>query len=185
MTTLSMGSKTWILLNSNRVVMEIISKRGSITHERPIMPVASELISRGKRNVLRQTPQWAEGRRLMHHLLNGSQLKMYGEWQELESVRLLAACLFRPHRWYSHHYRYTSSVMHRIVLGEPLVKRTPELDDLQYAATEFLGSINHSFIDFFPQLAHLPKFLQPWRRSKEEIGQSHCKVFQSWWNPVK
>lgn len=154
-----MGSKTWVFLNSSRVVMEIISKRGSITHERPIMPVASDLVSNGKRSVLRQTSQWTEGRRVMHHLLHGSSLKLYGEWQELESVHLLAACLFRPHRWYSHHYRYAGSVVHRIVLGEPLLKRTQELDDLQNITSEFLGLINPSFIDFFPQLACLPPAL--------------------------
>lgn len=185
MTTLSMGSKTWVLLNSSRVVKEIISTRGNITHERPYMPVASELVSRGKRSVLRQTAQWTEGRRVMHHLLNGSSLKIYQEYQEFESLQLLAACLFRPHRWYSHHYRYSSSVMHRIVLGEPLLKRTPELENLQRVTAEFLSLINASLIDFFPQLAHLPKFLQPWRKSKERIGQTHYDVFRSWWNPVK
>ena len=48
MTSLILGSKTWVFLNSPRVVNEIVSKRSSITHERPPMPVASEIISKGK-----------------------------------------------------------------------------------------------------------------------------------------
>lgn len=84
MTTLSISSKTWVLLNSSRVFKEIISIRGNITHERPYMPVASELVSQGKRSVLRQTAQWTEGRRVMHHILNGSSLKIYQEFQEFE-----------------------------------------------------------------------------------------------------
>ena len=35
MTTLQMGSSTWVLLNNNRIVQEIIAKRGHITSERP------------------------------------------------------------------------------------------------------------------------------------------------------
>ena len=40
MTTLSVGTKTWVLLNSSRVANEIIAKRAAITHERPYFPVA-------------------------------------------------------------------------------------------------------------------------------------------------
>ena len=53
MTTLRMGAKTWVLLNSNRRVTELIAKRGNITGERPYMPIASGLVSRNKRTVLR------------------------------------------------------------------------------------------------------------------------------------
>ena len=185
MTTLILGSKTWVLLNTPRVVDEIIAKRGSITHQRPPMPVASDLISQGKRSVLRQTADWVEGRRVMHHLLNGSPLKMYGEWQEVESVQMLASYLLRPERWYAHHYRYANSVMHRIVLGERLEKNTTELEDLQRVTVEFLRNINASVVDFYPRLAGLPEFLQFWRKGWERMGKDHYRAFSSWWTPVK
>ena len=54
MVTLHMGSKTWIVLNSDRVVLELIAKRGKITNERPQMPIASDLVSNRKRTVIRQ-----------------------------------------------------------------------------------------------------------------------------------
>ena len=40
-TTLRLGSKTWVLLNSDRVISEIIAKRGAITSERPFLPIAT------------------------------------------------------------------------------------------------------------------------------------------------
>ena len=55
MTTLHMGTKTWVILNSARIVDEIIAKRVSITRERPYTPVASGLVSRGHRLVLQRT----------------------------------------------------------------------------------------------------------------------------------
>ena len=174
------------MLNTDRVVHEIIAKRGQITAERPYFPIASDLVSRGQRTVLRRTAQWTEGRRVMHALLNNSSaLKSYGEWIELESVQLLAGYLRRPKQWYSHHYRYSNFVIHRIVLGQRLLKSTPELDDFQRVGVQFIGSINSSPIDFFPYLASLPKVLQFWRKKWNTIGQYHYDVFCSWWRPVK
>ena len=83
----------------------------------------------------------------MHHLLNGSSLKTYGDWQELESIQMLASYLFHPERWYTHHYRYANTVMHRIVLGEGLEKNTAELENLQRVTVEFLRNINSSAVD--------------------------------------
>ena len=85
------------------------------------MPIASGLVSRGHRLVLQKTARWTEGRRIAHHLLGGSAVKAYGQWQELESVQLLAAYMYKPCQWYSHHYRYSVSTIHRIILGEPLL----------------------------------------------------------------
>ena len=122
---------------------------------------------------------------MMHHLLNGAPLKTYGEWQELESIQMLASYLFQPERWYAHHYRYANSVMHRIVLGEGLAKNTAELENLQRVTVEFLRNINASTIDFYPQLSSLPQCLQFWRGRWEKMGQDHHRAFLSWWAPVK
>ena len=160
MTTLHLGPKTWALLNSDRVISEIITKRGAITSERPFLPIASGLATRDKRTVLCQTAQWAEGRRAMHHLINGAALKTYGEWQELENAQQLAAYLLQPALWHKHHFRHPNSVMHWIVLGERLLKPTPELDALLAVTIQSIRSINASAIDFFPQLSRLPRPLQ-------------------------
>lgn len=102
MVTLHMGSKTWIVLNSDRVVSELIAKRGKITNERPQMPIARDLVSNGKRTVIRQEEEWREGRRVMHQLLSGSNLKVYASMQELESVDMLRRYVREPDLWFSH-----------------------------------------------------------------------------------
>ena len=185
MTTLHMGTKTWVLLNSERVAFEIISKRGKITTERPEMPIASGLVSNQKRTVIRQTKDWQEGRRVMHQLLSGSNLKTYAGMQELESNELLLAYLRHPKQWSSHHFRYATAVLYRVVMGHPLTKSKAELNDYQQVTMEFIQSINRSVIDFFPQLAKLPHILQPWRQYWSNMGAFHRQVFQSWWEPVK
>ena len=185
MVTLRMGSKTWVVLNSDRVVSEIIAKRGKITNERPHMPIASDLVSNGKRTVVRQEEQWKEGRRVMHQLLSGSNLQVYAGMQELESVDMLRRYLREPNLWFAHNYRYATSVLYRIVMGYPLNKTRAELDDYQRVTIEFVTTINRSYVDFFPSFSQLPHILQPWRPFWTEMGSFHRRVFQEWWKPIK
>ena len=147
MTTLHLGSKTWVLLNSDRVVSEIIAKRGSLTNGSSPMTVASGIVSRYGRSLLLPPSEWTERRRVMHHLLSGSALKQYGAWQELESLQMMAEYIEQPELWYRHHYRYANSVVHRIALGERLVKSSKELADLQDVVTTFVSSIGRSPVD--------------------------------------
>ena len=185
MVTLRMGSQTWVVLNSDRVVSEIIAKRGKITNERPHMPIASDLVSNGKRTVVRQEEQWREGRRVMHQLLSGSNLQVYSGMQELESVDMLRRYLREPNLWFAHNYRYATSVLYRIVMGYPLNKTRAELDDYQRVTIEFVTTINRSYVDFFPQASKLPHFLQPWRSHWAQMGAFHRRVFSDWYKPIK
>ena len=71
------------------------------------------------------------------------------------------------------------------MLGQRLLKSTPELDEFQNVGVQFIRSINSSIIDFFPLLASLPKVLQTWHKQWSKVGQYHYDVFRSWWKPVK
>ncbi|KAI2610578.1 cytochrome P450 [Hypoxylon sp. NC1633] len=185
MVTLQMGSQTWVLLNSDRVVNELIAKRGKITNERPYMPVASGLVSNGKRTVIRQEEEWKEGRRVMHQLLSGSNLKVYAGMQELESIDMLRLYLHQPDLWFAHNFRYSTSVLYRVVMGYPLNKTKAQLDEYQRMTMQFLLSINRSIVDFFPSLNKLPHFLQPWRKYWADMGSYHRHVIQQWWDPIR
>lgn len=102
MTTLSMGTKTWVLLNNSRVVKEIMAKRAAITHERPSFPIAGALVSRNnKRLFLQKTETWKHGRRILHRVLLGPAAKSHGEIIEEASLGLLRACLDHPEAWVS------------------------------------------------------------------------------------
>ena len=184
MTTVHMDSRTWVLLNSNRVISDIINKHGKVTTERPYMPIASGLVSNDKRTVIRRTQDWVEGRRVMHHLLSGSTLQTYGDWYKNESIELLCSYLQEPQHWYAHHFRYATSVLHRLVIGEPLTKSKTELDEYQQVTMEFIFSLNRHFVDFFPQFASLPESLQGWRSKWANMGRFHREVFKKWFDPI-
>ncbi|KAJ6495317.1 cytochrome P450 [Mycena sanguinolenta] len=185
LTTLRMGSRTWVSLNSDRVVGDILMKKGKITNERPPMPIASDLVSNSKRTVIRQEKEWKEGRRVMHFLLSGANLRVYAELQELESKEMLRNYLKTPELWSSHNFRYSTSFLYRVVMGYPLTKSKSELDDYQKVTMEFIWSLNRSWIEFFPSLTRLPHSLQPWRKFWADMGAFHRHIFQVWWEPIK
>ncbi|KAI0404424.1 cytochrome P450 [Xylaria palmicola] len=185
MTTLSMGTRTWVLLNSERVLNEIIAKRASVTHERPDFPIAGGLVSRNHRLFLQKTENWREGRRLLHQLMTGEGSKSHSSLTEEASLGLLQAYLDEPDAWYAHNYRFPMSVIWRIVSGTTLQKTIGELDDLQKVTSTFLTSINTSFVDFFPQISVLPKYLQFWRTHWEAMGSFHYRIFKHWWSELK
>ncbi|OHE97851.1 cytochrome P450 [Colletotrichum orchidophilum] len=184
MTTLHLGSKTMVLLNNSRVVSEIFAKRSSQTNNRSPMPISNDLVARNRKSVLQAQKDWAEPRRVMHTLLSGTALRQYGEFQELESTQMLAEYVLKPEKWYRHHYRYANSVIHRIVLGERLVKTNEELIEMQNAVTFFVGSIGSSIIDWFPDLAKLPRFMQLWRPHWDALGQWNYDLYDRWYSPI-
>ncbi|KAF2799239.1 cytochrome protein [Melanomma pulvis-pyrius CBS 109.77] len=145
-----MGTKTWVLLNSSRVVNEIIAKRATKTHERPYFLIAGELVSQNKRLFLHRTSAWREGRRLLHQLLLGAASKNHGQLVEQASLELLRAYLDEPKSWYAHNYRFAVTVINRIITNAPLQKSSMELEDLQRVTSTFLVAINSSPVEFFP-----------------------------------
>jgi cytochrome P450 len=149
------------------------------------MPVSSGLVSRDRRSLILPQEQWAERRRLMHGLLSGSALKQYGEWQQEESTQMMAEYVFKPEKWYRNHYRYANSVIVRIALGQRPLKSTKDLEEMQNAVTFFVGSIGRNVVDWFPDLAKLPQFLQIWRPYWERLGQWNYDLYSKWYNPIK
>jgi len=176
-----MGARTWVFLNSNRVVKEIIAKQAAVTGERPDLPVSAGLVSRNNRTVLKKTAQWIEGRQLMHHLLSGTATRTYGHVQEEESTRLLQSYLRTPEQWFRHHYDYAYSVIHRVVVGEKPKQTQHELDEFRRVTVEFILSIYASIFDFFPSIG----VFQPYRNFWKRRGDDHMSVFEKWWAPVK
>ncbi|GMF76985.1 unnamed protein product [Aspergillus oryzae] len=150
------------------------------------MPIAGDLVSHGLRTVIRPTAAWTEGRRVMHHLLSGSVLRIYGNWQEIESLQMLSAYLREPKHWYAHHYRYSIAVLYRLVMGENLSKTQDELNDYQKVTMEITLSSLNSMVDFFPRLDRwIPIYLQWWRPYWAKMGDFHHSVFKSWWDPIR
>lgn len=185
MVTTHLGSKLWIVLNSNRLAQEIYAKRGSVTNGRPPMPMVNDLISQGRRSVLLPVDGWSERRRVMHQLLSGTALTKYAEYQQEENLILLRGYLQAPQQWHAHNFRYSNSVIHRITFGE---KPSNNEDMTNVTKAQFLFLLNappYNFWDCFPGLAKLPKILQFWSRKYAAMGKFTHDAYAAYYFPLK
>ncbi len=186
LTTTHLGSRTWVLINSNRLAHELYNKRGSVLNGRPHLPIVNDIISRKKRSVWNQVPDWTERRRVMHQILSGSAMTQYAQMQMLESIQMLAEYKYHPDKWHIHHGRYANSVICNIALGERVLGPSKKLADIFRVVVEFVTSgPPFGTVDAFPQLTKLPRVLQPWRRSAERLANSTYTTYCDYWNPIR
>lgn len=186
MATVQVGSRTWVVINSSRVAQELFVRRGAITKERSHLPIAGELISRNQRLLWMNFNDWNPKRKVIHQLLTGTAITKYGEYQEIESTQLLAEYLLRPKQWYLHNFRFASSVINWITLGERVLQPSKTLLAVLRVVHAFVTyAPPASLIDVLPQLAYLPKPLQWWRKKFETIGEETDRAFEDYWLPIR
>jgi cytochrome P450 len=175
-----------VLLNSSRVCQEILNKRGSLTNDRPYLPICQNVMSKNMRSVLmQQSPLYREERRVYHQLLTGSAITKYGISQDLESTQLLAEHMLKPNDWYLNHGRYANSVINLIAFGTRTLAITPLMKGILEVVHVFLrNNPPANAVDMFPELMKLPRFLQFWHRRAEAIGNRTYEVYAAYWKPV-
>ncbi|KAB5585083.1 cytochrome P450 [Coniochaeta sp. 2T2.1] len=188
MTTLHIGQKTFVFLNTNRVVSELISKRSRLTSSRSPYPISSDLVSHGARSLLQPEEEWWPRRKVQNSLLGN--LKQYSAVQELESAQMLAEYVFHPEGWYKHHFRFANSVIHRIALGKRPNKSREVLEELQAVVHGYIASLHvgSTYVDWFPSLATLlPRSLHSlWERGRyKHLADWNHAVFHAWYDPVR
>lgn len=106
MTTLHLGSKTWIILNSHRVMTELIAKRVSQINASSPMLLPGSLVIPDTRSLIiypramdgaapshARAPKWLSAREIRHT-------------EEEESTLMMADYAMNPTKWYRHHCRY-------------------------------------------------------------------------------
>ncbi|RKK91854.1 hypothetical protein BFJ68_g16082 [Fusarium oxysporum] len=110
--SLKLGSKTWVFLNSSRVVEDLLEKRSAIYSSRMRFPMAQELMSGNNRFLLMPYgDRWRGIRKIMHQVLNSRQADKFQVYQDIESQRLLHAYLRHPDKWYLANQQFANSVI--------------------------------------------------------------------------
>ncbi|KEF56421.1 uncharacterized protein A1O9_08002 [Exophiala aquamarina CBS 119918] len=186
MTTTHLGSKLWVVLNSNRLVAELYGRKGSMTNGRPHYPMVGELISQNRRSVLLPQNGWTDRRRVMHQLLNGTALTRYQEYQDEESRQLMVNYLNDPQHWYLHNGTYSNTVIHRITFGQKPSASPEEMAEVTKAQFAFLmNAPPYNFWDCFPELARLPNAVQFWRSKFAAMGRHTMEAYSAYWAPLR
>ncbi|ROT34502.1 cytochrome P450 family protein [Sodiomyces alkalinus F11] len=188
--SLMLGTKTLVVLSSDKAVKDLMDKRSGKYSHRQEMYIGQTLCS-GDLRVLMMGygPRWRAARKMIHGLLNVSAAKSYVPYQVLENKQMLYEMLVDPDHFLYHIRRYSNALTTTMVFGW----RTPTYEDdkmkqLFDGFSEF-AELNQTgtaaLIDFFPWLRFLPDFLIPVRQKAKDLHRKEKALYLSHWLKVK
>ncbi|KAK3935641.1 O-methylsterigmatocystin oxidoreductase [Diplogelasinospora grovesii] len=188
--SLILGTKTLVVLSSDRAVKELLDKKSNIYSHRPEMYIGQTICS-GDLRVLMMPydAKWRMCRKLAHSLLNISAAKAYVPYQMLENKQMLYEMTTQPDRFLYNIRRYSNALTTSMIFGW----RTPTYEDekmkqLFDGFSEF-AEINQTGLaalaDFFPWLRRLPDFLLPVRKKAREMHKREKVLYLSHWLKAK
>jgi len=112
-----------IVLNSVKATMEMLDKKSSVFSDRPVFPMAGELV--GWKNVTVLLPygdhlRWH--RKNFHHVMGSrTAMKVYHPMQEIETRRFLKRVLAKPDELMKHVRQYGCSSLYWLGLQKSFI----------------------------------------------------------------
>ncbi|PVH70254.1 cytochrome P450 [Cadophora sp. DSE1049] len=163
------------------VVVITSAQRSAIYSSRHYFPHIFGILSGESRIVLMPYgDRWRKIRKVMHSILNKTNMPKFAPYQDIESRHLLYDYLHHPDRWFASNQRFANSVIMSVTFGKMLVLDDPNVAELFETSNEFLEALQPgaSPIDTFYFLEWLPKPLQWWRPRAERYFQKTVNVYR-------
>jgi len=177
--SMQFGASTVIFLGTYGAARDLLEKRSNIYSSRPRSVMVGECISQGNRSlILPYGEQWRGYRRLQGSFLSPRMSNTYRELQDLESKQLISEFLTRDD-FFKRYHRYSSSLTFALAYG----KRMPTGQEEEVKGVEMImDNLNNAFItnwivDSLPWLNKLPKFLKPWQKIADFLGDEERDFF--------
>ncbi|KAJ0106890.1 Cytochrome P450-like protein 60 [Diaporthe amygdali] len=157
--TIKVGGTYWVVLNSRRTVLELLEKRSMKYSSRMQFPMANDLVSRGNRLLLMPYGDlWRRERKMMHQILNSSQLKNFEYFQDAGSKLLMVDYSREPENF---------------LFGKPSELNDPRTAELLKTSEDFVKYLapGTTLVDAFPFLTKINflKVWQPWRWKADSL----------------
>lgn len=110
---MQLGKENLIILQSAKVVKDLIDKRGSIYSSRPPLYVVQDLIADHDHPLfMAYGKQWQKLRKIMHSHFSADRCKNeHIAVQNAEAVEVLYSFLHHPQGWYEQIKRFSTSVV--------------------------------------------------------------------------
>ncbi|TKA74978.1 hypothetical protein B0A49_02553 [Cryomyces minteri] len=173
--TIWIGRRPTIIISDPIVAAELLEKRSSKYSSRPRMVAMGEIYWQNS-SVLVQPygKEWSVRRKLLHHALTPSALRLYKPVQEAEASRLCYQLLHNPMSWEKLIERFTSSVVFCVSYGHRIDSLSAEVIRKRFEFMHYSASLNvpgKYLVESFPLLKLVPNVFAPWKREIQEKGQ--------------
>ncbi|KAG1756030.1 cytochrome P450 [Suillus lakei] len=178
-----------VVLNSVKTAMDMLDKKSSIYSDRPVLPMAGELV--GWKHILGLSPYGDRFRRYRKnfHRAIGSRaaLDIYNPIEEIETRRFLKCVLTKPDQLQEHVRHTAGAIILRISYGyEVKENNDPFVDLADRALEEFSRATAHGafMVDIMPSLTKIPEWFpgagfkrlaREWHETVEEMVSAPYK----------
>ncbi|KAG6901347.1 hypothetical protein C0995_013206, partial [Termitomyces sp. Mi166 len=176
-----LGSTSIIVLGTAQAAWDLLEKRSEFYSSRPRSIFMGELVSGGKRGLLRTNDdKWRRWRKLLHTCFHYRTAQTYQDLQSMESKISLCEILERPQDYVRHLQRFAASVITTITYGVHV--KSPD----DWIVKENMDTVNFFvkanvpgkfLVEGMPWLLKLPRKLQWFRRTAEERRQYDEKLY--------
>ncbi|KAI3317499.1 putative cytochrome P450 [Xylariaceae sp. AK1471] len=188
--SLILGTKTMIVLSSDRAIKDIMDKRSAISSDRMDMYIGQTVASGGLRVLMMRYGQtWRMIRRIMHDLLNVHAAEAFEPYQALENQQMMYDILNDPNNFVQHVRRYSNSLMTTTTFGyrvstceDPHFKELFEvLDEVLLLAQTGLAAL----LDYLPILQMLPTWILSVKQRARSNHQQEKILYRYHWDKAK
>ncbi|KIY66959.1 cytochrome P450 [Cylindrobasidium torrendii FP15055 ss-10] len=156
--------QTIVVLNSVRVAVDMLDKKGAIYSERPVFPMCGELV--GWQNALvflQYGDRFKSFRKTFHNLIGtNAVMKKYCPAEELETKRFLRRVLATPELLAEHIRKSTGAIVLRISHGYEIEEENDPLIRLADEAMEHFSACSTAgafLVDVIPALKYIPEWM--------------------------
>ena len=173
--TLWNGRRPTLVISDPMVAVELMEKRSNNFSSRPRTVAMGELYF-DHASIL-TTPynkEWTIRRKLLHHAMTPSALRLYKPVQEAEATRLCNQLLYSPQNWEQLLERFTSSIVFSIAYGHRIDSMQAKVLKERFEQMHFNAQLNVPgayAVETFPILKYVPQALAPWKREIMEKGK--------------
>ncbi|KAG1729789.1 cytochrome P450 [Suillus lakei] len=178
-----------IVLNSSKVAVDMLDKKGSIYSGRPVLPMSGELVGwKHLLPLLAYGDRFRQSRKYFHRSIGSSDaLGIYDPVQEIETHRFLKRVLTEPDQLQEHIRHTAGALILRISYGyEVKENNDPFVDLAKIALDNFsLTTTPGAFmVDSIPFLAKIPEWFpgagfkrlaREWREIADEMADAPYK----------
>ncbi|KAG2152670.1 cytochrome P450 [Suillus bovinus] len=176
----------FMVVNSSKIAMDMLDKKSSIYSDRPVLPMAGELV--GWKHMLGFSPYGDRFRRYRKdfHRAIGTRAAMdaYNPVEDIETRRFLKRVLMKPDQLEKHVRHTAGAIILRISYGyEVKESNDPFVDIADRALEQFSLATAHGafMVDMIPLLAKVPEWFpgagfkrlaREWHKNVEEMASA-------------
>ncbi|KAI0302989.1 cytochrome P450 [Russula brevipes] len=179
---LNVAGQPVVILNSQRVAVDLFDRRAAIYSDRPRSIVVSDIMTKGLLFAFAPIGDcWRRMRKVANEVLSKGSVKDFYETQMTEAIVLASDWFVRPEKWDRHLYRSTASTMLSALYGYRTVMS--EKDHTIELINDFGKRILRAslpgahLVELFPWMRHIPSSLAKWKRDAESWYKQDSAMF--------